>query len=573
MKRALRIVIPLLLVLAVLCTTAWYFLVYDKDLTKELILRGARTLEDRGKHEAAAWMYDLAYSQSSQEDDVAIELSNQYRDIGNYTKAEYALTEAISQNPTTALYIELSKLYVEQDKLLDAVNLIDTVLDPQIKQDLEQQRPAPPTVSYEPGFYTEYISVAVSVSDGTLYVSSDADYPSVEKDLYEAPIDLLVGETALYCLNVGSNGLVSKLGLFEYTIGGVVEEVTFTDSAIETAVRQLINTGENTPIFTNELWNITTFTVPEDAVNYTDLAHLTKLQTLYAAQAGEGLLSGMGKLENLEELTLTDSSLNEADLLALGELTTLKRLSLPGCNLSSISSLQALTGLEYLDLSRNTLRNLNVLGQMYSLKELYLANNAVTDLNSLKDLASLTVLDISHNSISSLGPICGITGITALYAGQNQIADITQIKQLTSLVELDLSFNAVADVSALAACQAIEILNISNNTVADISMLSTLKNLQQFNLSHNQIPALPEFSADSPLVSIDASHNLLEDIEALTSLAQLNSVNIDYNEAVESLEPLRECPVLIQVNAFGTMVTEVSFLTEQSIVVNYDPTL
>ena len=37
MKKALRIIVPLVLVVAVLASTAWYFLIYDRQLTKDII--------------------------------------------------------------------------------------------------------------------------------------------------------------------------------------------------------------------------------------------------------------------------------------------------------------------------------------------------------------------------------------------------------------------------------------------------------------------------------------------------------------------------------------------------------
>ena len=95
MKKALKILIPLLLSAAVICSMAWYFLVYDRAFTKDLLLWSARTLEQEGKHDLAAWLYNVTYEQASYEDDIAIELSNQYKAIGNYTKAEYTIAEAI----------------------------------------------------------------------------------------------------------------------------------------------------------------------------------------------------------------------------------------------------------------------------------------------------------------------------------------------------------------------------------------------------------------------------------------------------------------------------------------------
>lgn len=573
MKRVLRIIVPMLLILAVLASTAWYFLIYDRQLTKELILWGARSLEEDGKHDAAAWMYDLAYSHSSQEDAVAIELSEQYREYGNYTKAEYTLTEAISENPTTALYIALSKLYVEQDKLLDAMNMLDTISNPEIKAELAAQRPLAPTVNYEPGFYSQYISVEVLSDGGVLYVNPQAQYPSVTSDLYTAPITLDIGETVLYCLCVGENGLVSPLGLYGYTVSGVVEPVTFSDSAIENAVRKLINTGTHTTIYTNELWNITEFTLPAEATSYTDLAHLSRLETLVAENAPEGVLAQMGALTTLKTLHASGSRFNEEDLAVLTQLTALETLDLSDCGISTISGFENLTQLKALGLHGNTVRNLTSLSKLTELHTLDLSSNAVTDVSALSTLTNLLIVDLSNNSLTTLNPICGIQNMVALNASGNQITNVDSMKKLTNLTILDLSYNALTDVSALQNCILLTELNISNNQIADISSLSSLTKLEIFDLSHNQILALPAFSKDCPLVNLEASYNLLASVEQLAGLSKLNSVNVDYNEAIETLEPLDSCHVLIHVNAHGTKVSEVDFLTEKSIVVNYDPTV
>lgn len=573
MKRALRIIVPVLLILAVLASMAWYFLIYDREFTKDMILWSARTLEENGRREAAAWMYDLAYSQSSQEDAVAIELSEQYRAYGNYTKAEFTLTEAISKNPTAALYMALSKLYVEQDKLLDAVNMLNHIDDPQIRGELEAQRPATPTVSYEPGFYSQYISIDVLSESGTLYVSADGQYPSVSQDLYTAPVKLGIGETALYCLCVGDNGLVSPLGLYGYTVGGVVEPVSFTDDAIETAIRQLLNTGENTTLYTSDLWTITEFTLPAEAQTFTDLAFLTRLERLTMDSAPAGVLTQAGTISTLKQLSMPNCQLNADDLDVLATLTSLESLDLSGCGLSSIAALEPLKNVSVLDLSSNTVRNLSSLSSMTGLKQLDLSHNAVTDLAALSTLLNLTVLDVSYNSLTSLNPISRLTALTELNAANNQISNIDTLKSLTALTALDISHNAVADVGSLALCTAITDLSIANNTITDISTLSTLVQLQSFDMSYNQITALPIFHADCGLVTLNASYNLLTNLDSLAGLDSLNTVNVDYNAEIESLEPLDSCHVLIQVNAYGTLVTEVDFLTDKSIVVNYDPTL
>ena len=145
MKKAMKVILPLLLVVAILGCLIWYLFVYDCTFTRDVLLYQARTFETKGKHDTASWFYDLAYAYANQDEDVAIELANQYKAIGNYTKAEYTLSNAIADGGTAELYVALCKTYVEQDKLLDAVTMLDNISDAKIKAQIDALRPAAPT--------------------------------------------------------------------------------------------------------------------------------------------------------------------------------------------------------------------------------------------------------------------------------------------------------------------------------------------------------------------------------------------------------------------------------------------
>lgn len=571
MKKALKILIPLLLSAAVICSMAWYFLVYDRAFTKDLLLWSARTLEQEGKHDLAAWLYNVTYEQASFEDDIAIELSNQYKTIGNYTKAEYTIAEAIAAKPTTDLYIALCNLYVQQDKLLDAVALLDTVSNPQIKAELDGMRPKAPVLTPEPNFYTQYVTVEATADAATLFVNTNGQFPTTEKNLYTGPITLPEGETVIYALAVSDNGLVSPLTIGGYTIGGVIEKVSFTDPAMEQAIRAAVGADSNDVIFTNALWDIKTFTVPAEAKTYTDLAYLSYLETLHITDAAKSELVNVKGLSYLRELHVAGGSLDEQDLDAIGQLVGLKRLTLSNCGISSIAALSHLSQLEYLDLSENTVRNLSVITNMLELQELYLNNNAVTDLSSLAGLTKLRVLDVSYNSLKAIDPIRTAIALTYLNFSHNEISDIQTLAALSGLIELDASHNTITDVAALSSCTELEILSISNNTLTDISNLSTLEKLRNLDFSYNQVKTLPQFKRNSLLVSIDGSNNQIQDLKALSSLTDLNIVMMDYNEELSSLEPLDSCPRLVKVNVYGTKVSDVRFLTDKSVVVNYNP--
>ena len=241
MKKAIRIIFPIFLALCILFCTLWYLFVYDRAFTRDMLLNLARYSESQGSHKIATWFYNRAYSQSADNDAVAIELAEQYKSSGNYTKAEYTLSNAIADDGGIELYIALCKTYVEQDKLLDAVNMLDSVTNAAVKAELEKLRPSAPTATPTPGFYNQYLSVTLEAGGGTLYASTDGTYPSVDDEPYGEPISLGDGETAIYALAVADNGLVSPLSIFGYTVGGVITKVDFADSAMETAIRQLLN--------------------------------------------------------------------------------------------------------------------------------------------------------------------------------------------------------------------------------------------------------------------------------------------------------------------------------------------
>ena len=571
MKKFLRIFIPIVLALAVVFCSGWYLLEYDTEFTRDILLSCARNNQNRGNHRIATWFYNRAYAQAKGGDDVAIELAQQYANSGNYTKAEYTLTSAISDGAGADVYIALCKTYVEQDKLLDAVKLLGNITNADIKAQLEAQRPQMPTVSPDPSFYTQYVSVTLQSDGATIYASTDGSYPSVKTGLYSEPIPLSEGETEIYAVAVAENGLVSPVSISKFTIGGVIEKVEFHDAAIETQVRTQLQVGAETELLTNALWTLTEFTVPADATDYTDLKHMIYLESLTIEGGVKGQIENLSTMSRLTTLQIVDTDLTQDDLKIIAALPQLKTLTLQNTDLSGIAPLSAATGLENLNISGNTVRNLDALKSTSQLKVLNAAGNAITEISALAGCTALTQLDISSNNITSLAPISGLTALTELNASVNQLSDVGDIGKLTSLTKLNLSKNTLASLGSLSGCTALTDLDVSSNALTELSCLTGIHGLMNLNFSHNQVTALPEFSASSKLVSINGSHNQLSSLSALGGLGSLNTVDMDYNAEISSVEALAECPVLIRVNVYGTKVTEVGMLTDRSIEVNYNP--
>ncbi len=573
MKRALRILIPLVLIIAVIASAAWYLLVYDREFTRDMLLSQARGSESAGYHKLAAWLYDLAYEHAEHDDDVAIELARQYIKAGNYTKAEYTLYQAISDGGSAKLYTERSRVFVAQDKLMDAVNMLNTVDDPAIRAELELNRPMIPSTNYEPKFYNQYITVELSVASGTIYATTDGNYPSVEDGPCTEPIELGAGVTTIYAVTVADNGLVSPLAIYNYTIGGIIEPVTFADPAFEQAVRAQLENGGRETIYSDELWAIQEFTIPREASTYADLKLLPYLTKLTIEEGLNDELHHVAGVTTLQDISIYGIKISDKNLNAIAALPELTRLTMIDCGISSIAGLAGAENLEYLNLNYNTLRNLSALAGCPSLQELHLAHNAVIDLSSLSGLTQLRELDVSYNSLRVIDPICGVPSLQKLNVSHNKLTSLGNIGDLAVLVSLECQNNALTSIAGVERCSQLQELNISNNQLVDILPLSSLGNLTYLNFSYNQIPEMPAFPKTLPLVTIDGSYNMLNTLEQLSGLQQLNNVLMDHNEEIESVEPLKGCSRLIQVNVYGTAVTNVDILTEVGVIVNFNPTL
>ena len=579
MKKFFRIIIPIILVLAIITCIGWYLFIYDRDFTRDMLLEGARFFDDRGNHSISSWFYDQAYEQANNNDAVAIELAEQHKADGNFTKAEYTLTKAISDGGSTELYVALCKTYAEQDKLLDVVKLLDAVLaedstvEPEVKQELQALRPAAPECSPSTGFYSQYIDADISAESGTLLVNVHGEYPSIHDDPYSEPIELADGENTLYAIAVSDNGLVSPLSIFGYTIGGVIKEVTFADPAMEKAIREHLAVDADKLLYTNDLWDLTYFTVPSEAKDLSDLSYLTFVEDLAIDSVPAGQLSYLSSLVNITSLQIRNTSISADELTLIGSLPKLERLTLSGCALSTAAGLETATSITYLDLSQNTIRDLTPLQNMTNLQEVYLQHNAVNDLTALSSLKSLVKLDVSFNLLASLNPIFNCTTLTTLGASNNTMTSLAGIDKLTALESFNIANNTLSDVSPIADCLNLKELDISSNLISDISSLSVLTKLESLVFTRNSVTELPEFAKDCALITIDGSHNKIESLSALTGLENLNNVFMDYNEALSSIKPLVDCSRLVQVKVYGTKVEDVSALLDMDVVVEFDPTL
>ena len=570
MKRFLKRIFPVLLAALIVLSIGWYLFEYDPAFTRDVLLRQARRFEENGNHSASVWLYHLAYDRSGGSDEVAIELAEQFKNIGNYSKAEYTLRKAIADGGSVELYIALCKTYVEQGKLRDAVLMLENV-GGEMKQTLQQLRPAAPEANLPSGSYRQYLSVELSAQGHTIYVTDDHDYPSGASDTYNSPIRLGAGETTLFAVSVAENGLVSPLAVFNYIISDVVETVTFQDPGFEAAVRKHLGYNQDRVIYSNTLWDITELTLTKDMGSCSDLRWLPNLQRLsvHAGVLDDG--AALSACTKLQSLTITGSTLSSEILQAIGSLTGLEALKLNECGISSITFLSTLTQLNSLDLGNNAIRDISALAELTNLTHLNLSSNAMISVTGLEKLSNLICLDVSFNSIVSTAPLAYMTSLKELNVSSNALRSLDNIGNLSQLEMLYAAYNELLDLDALANCQALKYLDVSHNTLLDISTAASLQALMVLDFSYNEITQLPTFSTDCALQVIHGEYNQIANLKKLSGMINLTHVYMNYNEQLSSINPLTSCLALKEVHVFGTKVRNVSALTKLGVLVVYSP--
>ncbi len=559
MKKALKIIVPLLLAVALIGCSIWYLFVYDRGFTQDVLLHTARFFDSKGSTSTAQWFYNIAYKLVKDNDAVAIELANQYKNDGNFSKAEYTLHNAISDGGGVDLYVALSKTYVQQGKLQDALKLVETAPE-DIRQQLSARLPAAPAADREEGALSDYGPISIAAK-GKLYVNTAGEIPSVRTDIYKGPITLSAGENTIRAIVVAENGLVNQ-ATFHYTVHGVIEPVVFNDPAFENEIRQMLEIPEET-IYTNQLWDISSFTMPEGAVNYQDLQYLLYLQKLTIHNGQKNQLAVLSDRTGLMELDLTGTPLSTDDLKIIGNLPNLTNLVLGKCGITTIASLSGLTKLRVLDLQQNTIMDLSPLSDMTALTELYLNNNAISDISVVKAFKELTTLNVSNNNLSTIVPAFMLTKLTHLYAaaqGQDESGGLTSvegIQSLTELTHLSLATNKLTDISALSACTKLQELDVSANSITSLEAIKGHNDLMFLYFSRNEVEVIPQFDPDASKLSvIDGSYNKISSLEPLAGHHLVNKIFMDNNEKISSVDCLITCHALLLVSVDGTEVKE-----------------
>jgi internalin A len=161
-------------------------------------------------------------------------------------------------------------------------------------------------------------------------------------------------------------------------------------------------------------------------------------------------------------------------------LKNLKRLWLNGfgigknSDLTSLSLLNGLTGLNLLDVSHTRVHNLTPLSNLSCLEFLDISNTQVNDLSPLLRLRSLRKLYASQSKVNDLSPLAGLIGLQELDLQGTLVSDLTPLANLLELEWIDLSLTRIINLVPLSYLTGLQWLDISFTSATDLSPLLTL---------------------------------------------------------------------------------------------------
>jgi len=286
---------------------------------------------------------------------------------------------------------------------------------------------------------------------------------------------VMVFNNALFASTNGGVTTLWALGLPPANLG-----VTFTDSALEAAIRTRLGIPQPMPV------------TQEAMLGLTDLT---------AEGLGIKSLEGLQYAHNLRNLNLYENEIT--DVSPLASLNQLSWVALAGNQITDVSPLSGITSLRTLWLGvtlypnepgelnlGNQISDLSPLAGLTGLQSLGFSHNPVSDLSPIAGLTNVSYLSASDCDITSVASLAGWTKLSILRLGENRISDITPLGNCPLLADVILRDNRIADISPIAGFTGYTKLRIDGNLITDISALASNPGFEsgdELNVSNNYL--------------------------------------------------------------------------------------
>jgi Leucine-rich repeat (LRR) protein len=245
--------------------------------------------------------------------------------------------------------------------------------------------------------------------------------------------------------------------------------------------------------------------------DYTALKDFPELRSLSIGGQQNTDFSKFPVLPKLEEIDLSNNAFGttRAGLMTIfNNFTELRKINLGN---NSISSLYVLTNyygeyssfnnlinmpaeikplfmkLEDLNVSSNTISDLEAITYFKNIKKLNVNGNSIVDISPLAKLKNLETLDLSNNQIVSIDSLKFLTQIKELNITGNQVIDISVVKYMTNLENFSAASCPISDPKPLSTLTKLRILQLSNCYFTDLSFLKNMKSIEVLYLNGSSV--------------------------------------------------------------------------------------
>ena len=226
--------------------------------------------------------------------------------------------------------------------------------------------------------------------------------------------------------------------------------ISISDPVLDREIRSRIRKGSG-EIHVSDIKDLTSLDLSGvvGIRDYSSLADFPYLRELVVKECG---LTNAGLFKDIKQINNLNIGYNKIiDLSPLEGMSNIVSLYVNHNAIKDISPLLTMENLQNLYLSENLGIDISPLREMDGLRGLT-AGGCLLDDNDIKALEPLTGLKWLHiqdNQIKDISPLKNMTGLTNLSLHNNRIEDITPLENMTQLIELHLEANRIKDFSPI----------------------------------------------------------------------------------------------------------------------------
>ncbi|KAJ2373565.1 hypothetical protein H4S02_008814 [Coemansia sp. RSA 2611] len=205
--------------------------------------------------------------------------------------------------------------------------------------------------------------------------------------------------------------------------------------------------------------------------------------------------------------------------------------------LTHIDDVSKYTQLRKLDLSNNSISasdGLYGLRQLKALAHVNLSNNSLEEMDFVEGMPSVSVLNVSNNQIERISNhVAKCKELKAIIIGHNKVKAIEHIGGLDKLNTLVVSHNQIDALHSMPKLRELTKISAAHNRIKAVPDLTIYPLLKEVRLNDNKIASIPEnIRSCANLRVVDLGNNLIEDwvsIAPLQSLTGLDNLNLKGN--------------------------------------------